>query len=261
MDTMTWWGDARLEPGQRGLWTIGALSLWLEHRAREWRLAYTTRDDPLATDMALEIPTEQAPPDEELSILRLAGAPKDGVVAVHPRLADRTIVVRPEDPFLLAPGGEAVLYVSTAAWVQVEVDEVILADVPSYRPSDTWFGETPRKGVLCYASRTSARLDLGDVPLRANRAVTRVVIRNKGEEKLSVKRINLPIPNLAVFAGPRGFLWTEDVAIECRSGGELAHVYIAHGAPADAPEAVRVGEARVAVQENVLARALHGLMS
>lgn len=261
MEIMTWWGETHLDPGQRGVWTIGALSLWLERLGAEWRLAYVTGDDPLATDAALEVPSDREPPAEEAEVLRLAGVPRAGAVLVRPRLADRTIVARPEEPVTLAPGREVVLYVSTPAWVELEVDGVTLADLPSYRPSDTWFGATPMKGVLCYASRTSARLSLEGVPLRGSRAVTHVLVRNRGRDPLRIRRINLPVPNLALFAGPRGFLWTEDVSIERTEGGDMARILIASGVPSNAPEAIRIGEARDVIQENILSRALHALMN
>ena len=112
------------------------------------------------------------------------------------------------------------------------------------RPSDTWFGPSTRVGELCYASRTSGRLAIEDVPLRAERAVTAVTIRNSIPAVLPILKLSLLAPQLALYVDSGGMLWTEDVTLDNREQDDLAELIIDQRPPASADKPVLVNSAR-----------------
>ena len=212
----TWWGRYHVPVGQYGSWTIGPLSLWIERLAGEWRVARATSSDHLAPAVRVVLPDEGVDIMSLSEVTRFAVSGDDTTVSLTPALADRALISRPEKPFVVLPQDEITVFVSTSLWVRVEVGDPprLLMEVPSYRPSDTWFGPDTMEGELCYAARDAMRLNLELVPLRAHRAVTAVHVRNRGMEALTVDRLQLPVAYLSLFEGPEGELWTEDVIFE-----------------------------------------------
>lgn len=76
-------------------------------------------------------------------------------------------------------------------------DRFVIPDV-GIRPSDTWFGPTTSEGEPCYASKTVCRLRVEDVPLRPHRCLTKVTLRNRADDSLSLDRLKLPVNALAL---------------------------------------------------------------
>ncbi len=238
-DTQTnhWWGTSVLDVGESLERVIGPLRLVVERSAREWRIATPGPD---ADDAG-------ARADAAGAVERYVVGDVGGALRVSPLVADRQVVTEPVTPIHVAPGGRITLYVSTPLWYVIEVGEppVRLRDAYIVRASDTWFGPSTREGELCYASRTAGRLELADLPLRAERAVTAVTISNETGVVLPLQRISLPAPNLALYADTDGMLWTQDLLFDNREEAELADVILADEPPADVPSATRVSEPRV----------------
>ncbi len=244
-----WWGAFELEVDQGGRWDIGPCTLWLYRTVQEWRVMYHVGTDPLASGSAVEVPVAEAAltaareaPDRELAVQRHSFRTTEAGVTLHPALADRPVIVRPEDPLYIPAQEEVTLYVSTPLWVQVEVREGarLLCDVPTYRASDTWFGPSTRVGELCYAARTSGRSRLANVPLRMHRAVTPLVVRNRASEALLLERVQIPVPHLPLYCSADHYLWTPAVTLQRTEGGEGATVDIQRGAPQEVSGARRV---------------------
>jgi hypothetical protein len=253
MSDDSWWGAYELADGDVGRWQIGPRTLWLYHTAHEWRVLARAGEDSLEASSHVDCPL---PPEERDAVLgddfeadevhRYSYRQTTRTVTLRPALADRPVVVRPEDPLSVPAGEEVTLYLSTPLWIQVLIGEGDdpVHELPSHRGSDTWFGTSTRAGELCYAARTAGRLALDDVPLRRHRAVTPLRVRNEATDTLPIERVQLPTQHLALYRAPNGFVWTQGVTMRRARAGEGAQVDVADGPPTstvpdlDAPDRI-----------------------
>ena len=234
-----WWGNFSLKSETGGRWEVGPLTLWLYRTDREWRVFSRLPADPdVATDPMInrsevEVPLEAskladllALGDSSIKVTRHTFAMTKPEVELQPALADRPVVFRPEQTMHIPAGESVTLYLSTSLWIRVVLPELdhIIQELQTYRLSDTWFGTTTTKGELCYASRTSGRLELSDVPRRLHRAVTPLQIENSGGDALVLERVQLPVRHLSVFETPQQTLWTEAVQMIRKSGSDGAEI-------------------------------------
>jgi hypothetical protein len=182
-------------------------------------------------------------------------------VSLVPRLGDRPFVARPETPFVLPPGARAQVFLSTPLWVGVRAGTE-LAEVPTWRPTDTWFGASTMEGRLCYASRTLLKRERQQVSVRPHRAITTVTLRNEHAEPLRLQRLQLPVPNLALYRAQDGVWWTGDLVLVHAQAEGLARIELSREAPALAPDAVRQAEPREAVVgDHALVRVFNSLFN
>lgn len=177
-------------------------------------------------------------------------------VRVAPQLADRAVVVRPILPTELLPKQRTTLFISTALWARIAIDEHTLAELPSVRLSDTWFGPNTRWGELCYASQTRALLSLENVQYSPFRAITPVTIDNQGDDNLRLERINVPVPHLTLYCDGERF-WTSSVRVR-RDGAQTMNVQI-EAAPR--PDLTLVAPPRRPTRGGVLDRAVELLFA
>ena len=260
-----WWGEKALDHEGRGRFRIGSLSLWVRKHAREWWLAQEL--DSLGMqesgDAAHEPSTLPEKPPDSAKIERVAATSGGATVRLWPRLADRSVVSRPETPMSLPPRAAVDFFVTTSVWLTVESLEpsIQLLDVPTRLMSNTWFGPSSMEGELCYAVRTRARLELGDPSATPYRALSKVTVRNEGEGPLLIERINLPTRSLALFVDVRGCLWTPSITVARRRDGRLADVSFEHVPPEEAEGAQALAPAREPEQRSTyLGRALTALI-
>jgi len=257
---------------------IGPLRLWLERREHEWR-AIAARHDPLAEPAsAVHLPAPTAAPANGHAT-RYAAPPEHSHFTLKPRLADRPVVVRPDTPLRILPGCDVDVLVSTPVWVAVFLssqasegralrrpvtalgsDELELFELPVVRPSDTWFGPNTLEGELAYISKTSARLAFNELPLRAGRAVTRIRVRNRTLEPMTIERVLLPAPELQLYVDPASNIWTQAVDVELKGNG-VADIRYLPGPPLHAPTAVPIGQPRRIEHKHLLVRALSAFWS
>lgn len=258
-----WWGVFTLDDGQAGCWRVGPSTLWIYHLPHEWRLVHLQDGDslsktaeviaPLPED-AVNLSLEDLP--EGAVVSRFSFRTTGGQLAVMPVLADRPVVVRPETPLYVPPGEAATLYVSTPLWVCLEAGDppLLLQEVPSHRPSDTWYGPNTREGELCYATRTAGRLVLADLPRCPHRAVTPILIRNRARDALLVERIQLPVQYLALFQAAGGYLWTQAVTLDREKDGGFSALNLLEGAPPEADDAHPVSKPRETSRASLIGR-------
>ncbi|MDZ7706377.1 MAG: hypothetical protein U5J97_00530 [Trueperaceae bacterium] len=244
----SWWSPCRIAVGEARRWTIGPASLTAERRAHEWRVTVATGDDPLEADLEVaEVvdPAQPATAGATTSTRRFAFDASPASLALEPRLADRDVVVRPADPLTIPAGQTTLLYVSTPLWFSAATVDPrhTLFEAPFFRPSDTWFGPSTVEGELCYASRTTGRLDLSELPVRPHRAITPVRIRNRAKEPLPLERLKLPVGILPLLAGPRG-LWTPQIVLTNSEGADRADIVVQPGAPSEAGSVVAIAQPR-----------------
>lgn len=233
-----WWGECRLGIGEMGRWRIGPLELTLARLPTEWRIAWRAGNDPLTTAPAtVERPLPVREPETGMTVARFSFRKSPDQLRLVPALADRSVVVRGVTPFFVPPDETASLFVSTPLWIQVYAPRTAapLIDIPTHRPSDTWFGANTREGELCYASATLARPVLDDLPVRPHRAVTPVLIKNQDVKALGLERINLPVKALPLLAADGGHLWTRGVILERHKDGVMGAIrFTGTGVPATA---------------------------
>lgn len=257
-DPHPWWGSYELDEQTGGRWEVGPSTLWLYRASREWRLLYRpTSDrktlDPMAPRSTVTVPLEEAAMTEVLEseetsieISRYSFERTEPRIDLQPALADRAVVTRPEHP-LHVPSGETVtLYLSTPLWMRVRLPDSdrLLQEFPSHRLSDTWFGRSTTEGELCYATRTTGRLQIERLPHRLHRAITPLRIKNTAKDALLLERVQLPARHLALYRTPGNSLWTQAVRMTRSEGIEGADIQIRSGAPKEATDAELVQEPR-----------------
>ncbi len=240
-----WWGDFEPAIGAAIERDLGPLRLRIERDAREWRI--------------LEIRAGDADTAADAGAVadRYAVGATEGPLTLHPMVADRPVVAAPLAPLHVIPGGRVTLFVSTPLWyaVDVGVPPQRLQERFIERASDTWFGPSTQVGELCYASHTAGRLELDEVPMRPERAVTAVEIRNDTATVLPILKLNLPAPHLALYADAAGMLWTQDVVFDNRAEEGLADLDLGAGAPRHARAPQRLAPPRLVAGERRLFRA------
>ncbi|MEZ4381185.1 MAG: hypothetical protein R3A79_07540 [Nannocystaceae bacterium] len=240
------WGTHTVATEETLHWRLGPLELWARRRAAEWRVAHRSSDDFMAErcDVTRLRGDPELPAD--VAVERFAFRRTDGVLELAPATADRAMVVKPELPFHLLPGEVVTLFVTTPLWLRVRTSAgaAELLDVPTSRPSDTWFGPLTRPGELCYASRTSARLELDDLQRRTSRGITAVEVKNLAHSELLLEHIRLPLPTLALYRDREGFLWTDTVGLTMEAKAAPGEVSIEVRAPVTAGDTERVAGPR-----------------
>jgi hypothetical protein len=133
-----------------------------------------------------------------------------------PRLADRSVVIKPVDPIYIPAGQRGTLYISTPLWIAGFVDgqKDPLFDIPVILPKDTWFGPNHRTGEICYATAVDGRTELHQLKPRAFRAVTPIEFHNTSHQQLRFDRMNVPVSALPLFySESTGRLWTSQIKV------------------------------------------------
>ncbi|PEN12524.1 hypothetical protein CRI94_13435 [Longibacter salinarum] len=276
-DTLSpWWGPVDLDLNTAACWNVGPTTLWAYRTPQDWRILYSSTGDAMQHDSSVETPLgvdrweemeAQAQADTAFTLHRHTFRSTPTTLDIQPVSADRSIVVRPEHPLSIPPGEEVTLYLSLPLWIRVVAGTTALEEVPSHRPSDTWFGPSTQEGELCYATKTAGRLRLTNLPLRPHRSVTPLRIRNDAPDSLPLERIHVPAPYLALYAADGEdaptHLWTQALTLTRDKGGVITEVRIRTGPPRDLEDAVRIQEPRREIKSGLVLntfRAIEGLL-
>lgn len=265
-----WWGRFEFREEHAGCWNVGPSTLWIYRSARSWHLVHLASNDSLMDTASISSPD----PIEDTSLsledlptdarhLRFSFLQTDSQCTLIPTLADRAVVVRPDTPLYILAGEAVTLYVSTPLWIRVEVGAPprLLQEIPSFRPSDTWFGPSTREGELCYMVKTVGRLRLASLPFRLHRAITPIVVRNRGSDAMLVDSIQLPVQYLSLHEADNHFLWTEAVTLDRQDGGEMAAVRFERRPPSEAGETKRLRGPRLELRANMIVRTFSSIFS
>jgi hypothetical protein len=260
-----WWGTYDVPAGGGLAWSIASRRTWVRRAPCEWQIAtiVTPQAGPetAAADAAPRRLEAAEPPDPGAELRRFGFRTSSATLRIRPALADRPLVVDARTPFALTPGEELTLYVGQPVWAQFLVGqpEVRLLEFPLVRPNDTWFGANTRAGDLCYSEKTGARMDLANLAIRPHRAISVLHIQNRAATLLELEQLELPAPNMSLFADARGRLWTEAVTIERREDNEDATIRLDRGAPPEAASPRLVGGPRAALVRGGLGRVFGGV--
>lgn len=253
-----WWGEFDLPVGVTAEWQIGLLEIAIQRSKSEWLVAHQMLDlEEEGLEWYHNIGKRELDQIAGMKVSRLTSESTDERLIVRPMLADRPVVVKPFAPFTVPAEDVATIYVSSPTWVEFLTGSPpkTLVELPTRRPSDTWFGPSTMEGEASYATRTYGRLNLDNVAIRPNRAVTQIQIQNKSSGALLVERISLPTPYLSLFAAQDGHLWTQAVSMVQTHQLGLARFEIEELPPEIASEARLVSEPRQRALKGMLIRA------
>jgi hypothetical protein len=231
----SWWGRQTLEANRTDLWQLGSFHLWIQPLAQRlqiqwhWGVPSNKAQGNSWLDSTVRIAPGgggEAPAADAQQVYCVYGnrpIPRMDLLFV-PTLADRPLITRLSTPLHILPGETAHLYVVVPLHLRIEMAENgrLLHEIPTHRLSDTWFGPMSSAGELCFAGATPALLDLRDVPLRLQTAISAVAVHNAGKESLRFDRVNVPLPQLSLFYSPRTGFWTDAFSLTCEDESEMA---------------------------------------
>lgn len=252
-----WWGYQEFTTGQTRRWDLAGLRLAVTRQPREWQLRLERgpaqsedNHDWQRCDGGEEAPA----PGSRLQ--RHVCSHTGARLRLLPRLADRSVVVRPLSPVFVPAGQDTTFYVSTPVWLALLVDGIDqpLLDLPVVVPRETWFGPGPAQGQLGYATRVNGVTDLEQLPPRPFRAVTPVHVRNTAGSALPIERINIPAPHLPLYGAESGRLWTPALAITRHGHQATPQVQIESGISTRAGHVEQLSPARRGADEHALIR-------
>lgn len=256
-----WWGPLDLDASQVRRWQIGPRTLWMSRRSQEFSVAHLAGDDPLDRTIEIGRPDDASSIPDEAVRMRFAVRGDAPPPELAPVLADRAAIVRPDAPLTIPQGEEVTLYVSSPVWLALRLpasagnDARLLAELPSWRPSDTWFGPDTLRGELAYALATAGRFTLEDGAGPPHRATTPIRVRNHEATPLHLERLKVPLHNLSLYASPTR-LWTTALVLDHDEDEERASLELTSGAPPDAGgDTERLAPPRQAVSGNLVMRA------
>lgn len=256
-----WWGRFNFTADESRAWQLGGLDLAVTRAAHEWRFQTRNRlsdqhedNQRWSQDDALKLPAS-AP------VSRFFYGKTGEALYLLPRLADRSVVVKPLSPLFIPPGQSVTLFVSTPVWVgcYAENFDAPVLDLPVSRPSDTWFGRDTIRGEVCYATKITGRTELAQLPPRPFRAVTPVTLHNGAGNMMPIERINVPVPVLGVYAGENGMLWTQPLHVQRESGNRPPRIRLEAVMLPEAGAVEMLTPPRLGASEHALARILDNL--
>lgn len=212
-----WWGDFDLPLDRWCLWEIGPMTLYIRRSLREWSFAWKQGLDPLQLRAVGLQQLDSAPDLEGFKQSRFVFGQTSSTFNLGLRLADRSVVVRPETPLCVPAGENATLFVSTALWLRPSLRTSSLLELPLYRPSDTWFGENTRHGELCYMTKSRARTEYTESINYPHRAITEIQVSNSSLETVCIDRIRVPVTNLSLYHDSEGRFQTDSLTLSVHS--------------------------------------------
>jgi len=248
--TRSLWDPVPVEAGTLYRATIAGAYILIERQADAWRLASGSagRDEDDSPLGAVRPPApERWIAGEEAALARLV-----------PVLPDRSVIVKPLDPTRIPAGRRTELVVGLPLWIRVVVGEppgLVLREVPTAVLSTTWLGDTT-EGELCYSLGAEGSPPGTEGPPGTVACTVRV--RNMSQQELDLKRVRLPVANLAVFRSESG-LWTNTVELLFQGDAQMARIEIGDTAPEAAGACARISEPRTTPDRSLVGRSFQAL--
>lgn len=254
-----WWGQFHVPLGGAARWRIGPLQMTVRRQPWAWSLATCSLgpwDDPSLEVAAPCAPDEPDPPGTQQH--RFTFSETADPLQLDPRLPDRTVVATSTAPFHLLPGEDSLSFVSVPLWVALRVgpERKLAMELPIKRPPDTWLGPSTMEGQLCYGSRDPLQQVAARVPGLPHRATIPLRLVNRSSATFQLDRVRVPVPNLSLWRGADGRLWTQAVTVQLERG-DKAGVELGPGAPEAAGGAELLAPPRQ--ESGGVVRAIHTL--
>ncbi|AOA59144.1 hypothetical protein [Acinetobacter larvae] len=242
--TRRWWGEQEFELYQTKTWQFGSLLFRLTRGLQEWRLEY--HRPAIQHDYQQQwhqIKENDLAFPKPVHVERYMFKETHREFQLMPRLADRSVVIKPADPIYIPAGQRGTLYISTPLWISgfVHGQKEPLFDLPVILPKDTWFGPDKRNGEMCYATTIDGRTDLNQLRTRAFRAVTPIHFQNTSIHQLRFDKMNVPVTALPLFySESTGRLWTSQIKVFHESSERQPRIRIENRTPPLAGEVIYV---------------------
>lgn len=256
---MALWEPVTCEHDVCYTWDIGPLSVYILNRDDEWHIS-VQRDQ----DVADGQPSEGRPVEkpEQAEWIRWIAPGSEHTVMLGPRMPDRPVVVRPENPLKISAGAEASFTVGIPLWIAVITGtdpKVQLCEEPVTVLSNTWFGE-PVEGELCYSLTSRAMRSTELISRDLHRAVCPVHIHNKSGSELAFERLCLRVGELRLYSGPEGLV-TSDVTVTYKGQDQKSVIKIGKKAPSGVRTALCVAEPRDISDSSVIRKSFSRIAS
>ena len=159
------------------VWEAGTLRCRYRRSGREW----ATMQEPLGADSAAHTRTPVEPVWN-----RWAFNAAFKRLDVQPTMPDRPLLVRTMVPLRLPPESRVKFYISipvfAAFLVETGDSPTEIARYPTTALANTWFGLPHGNGLLSYALKSQARLDLEEMRLSTHRAICPFMVENKDNQ-------------------------------------------------------------------------------
>jgi hypothetical protein len=250
-----WWLPVELATDSCWSFDIGPLSIYFKRQAQQWLLAYERTGSIGERKLFSSSAAICMPP--QLKAERYMFRQSPAALCLKPVLMDRPVVVKTMQPVHIAPTEQTTLYISSPVSVRASLQqpEYLLQEIAITRLSDTWFGPSTQVGELCYADKTHARYNKNELPRRPHRAITPVVIQNSSKHMLSLSKISIPVPYLAVYSSADGNLWTDPITLQHEGANSLARFRTGTLSATDASGTTLLSPARAIPEKHNLIRA------
>ena len=137
---LKWWGEQQFEIQQAKAWQFGSLLFRLTRGIKEWRLEYHRPQSQHDYEQQWQVLN-----DTIFAMLQPAKIERymfhntQSTFHLMPRLADRSVVIKPVDPIYIPAGQRGTLYISTPLWISgfAQGQKNPLFDIPVIQPKDT----------------------------------------------------------------------------------------------------------------------------
>ncbi len=213
---LKWWGEFSFTLNQALSWRFGSLYFRLIRHSKEWRIEYYRPKSQHESQQDWQVLSPEelfpAPIQFERYMFNKTGEK----FFLMPRLANRSVVIKPIQPIYIPAAQRTTLFISTPLWICgfVEQQKAPLFDFPVIRPKDTWFGINKMEGQLCYATPVDGTTDLDALHPRAFRAITPIHFYNDSHQQMLLERINVPVHSLPLFhCEENDRLWTSEIKV------------------------------------------------
>lgn len=193
------WSPFNLKVNKTVFFQIGPLDLWISHEPNEWKIAWKY----VKVESRLKFDKKPAQPQQKLDWKRWVDSSGCCDVVLKPLFPDRSVVVRPETPVSLVQGESVRFFVGVPSFISVCVGkhQTSLCEIPTAILSNTWSGENPVEGELCYSLKTTAKRDHGTLLRHFHRIICPIEIINESKEIMHFERLCLPVKYLNTYLG------------------------------------------------------------
>jgi hypothetical protein len=248
-DNQNFWEPQPVGQNQTFDVCLGSLRVWVHRGQKEWYIAHETEAD---NDERCSANISDEPFRHERDWTRWILDDRIEQIQLIPQLPDRPLVVRPEMPMCLMPRQSVQFFIGIPLWLAVTFgskrEQVI--EIPTMTLSNSWFGPVT-EGELCYAMKTTAKLQQEDLLPNKSRVVFPLEVRNASPEKLNFERLCLRPQYLSIFLG-KNRLWTSRGRISYRGEDNWSRIVYSSNAPDFDEAGLLLGKAREAMQRGAL---------
>lgn len=239
-DTVPWWGHFLVADQQSRYTKIGPIILCIDYYNQEWKFAI--RQDSIyqeknALGQPMKIIGSYLPQNE---------------IRLKPILADRNLLVRLSYPLCIPPAGNLNIYVSSPAWIRIEIGHppLLLEDIPTLILADTWSGDNTLAGELCYAGNGPISINPKsdeEISQDFTQVISPLLLQNFSKERVYVKELKIPLPFLSIYSDIQNHLWTEQILLSFEND-QLPRTMITQGYPKNLENPSLLSSARIPVK-------------